>query len=87
MHGYYPAKILKAYICNADNLGGFKQGSGGTDDIIQTIVSPNPVFGGPGSYPLEGGYLYFTPIGSPTLGECHVSYLPLKPHEDFFFLT
>lgn len=60
--------ISQAYICNADNLGGFKLGSGGTDNIIQTIISPGPVFGGSGSYPLEGGYLYFTPIGSPTLG-------------------
>ncbi|MCJ1425454.1 hypothetical protein MMC29_003353 [Sticta canariensis] len=59
----------KAYICNADNLGGFKLGAGGTDNIIQTIISPGPVFGGSGSYPLEGGFLYFTPIGSPTLGK------------------
>lgn len=25
----------KAYILNANNLGGFKQGPGGTDNIIQ----------------------------------------------------
>lgn len=47
----------KCYILNADNLGGFKQGAGGTDNIIQTITSPGAVFGGSGSYPLEGGYL------------------------------
>lgn len=52
---------------NADNLGGFKLGPGGTDNIIQTIVAPGSVFGGAGSYPLEGGYIYFTPVGSPTL--------------------
>lgn len=57
----------KAYIMNADNLGGFKLGSGATDNIIQTIIAPNAVFGGAGSYPLEGGYIYFTPIGAPTL--------------------
>lgn len=56
----------KAYIMNADNLGGFKQGSGGTDNIIQTIIANGAVFGGSGSYPLEGGYIYFTPTGSPT---------------------
>lgn len=57
----------KAYIMNADNLGGFKLGPGATDNILQTIISPNAVFGGVGSYPLDGGYIYFTPVGSPTL--------------------
>ncbi|KAL8719693.1 MAG: hypothetical protein Q9225_003325 [Loekoesia sp. 1 TL-2023] len=57
----------KAYIMNADNLGGFKLGPGATDNILQTITTPNAVFGGAGSYPLEGGYIYFTPNGSPTL--------------------
>ncbi|KAI4139521.1 MAG: hypothetical protein L6R39_006249 [Caloplaca ligustica] len=57
----------KAYIMNADNLGGFKLGAGATDNILQTIISPNAVFGGAGSYPLEGGYIYFTPVGYPTL--------------------
>jgi hypothetical protein len=56
------------YVTNADNLGGYKLGPGGGDAIIQTITPPSrePVFGNGGSYPLEGGYLYFTPIGSPT---------------------
>jgi iron transport multicopper oxidase len=57
----------KAYILNADNLGGFKQGAGGTDNILQTIIASGSVFGGSGSYPLEGGYIYFTPIGFPTV--------------------
>lgn len=57
----------KAYILNADNLGGFKLGSGATDNILQTIIAPNAVFGGAGSYPLEGGFIYFTPVGAPTL--------------------
>ncbi|KAL8952521.1 MAG: hypothetical protein Q9183_007382, partial [Haloplaca sp. 2 TL-2023] len=52
---------------NADNLGGFKLGPGATDNVLQTIISPNAVFGGAGSYPLEGGYIYFTPVGNPTL--------------------
>lgn len=54
-------------VLDANNLGGFKQGSGGTDNIIQTIVGAGSVFGGPGSYPLEGGYIYFTPVGYPTV--------------------
>ncbi|KAH0556915.1 hypothetical protein GP486_005298 [Trichoglossum hirsutum] len=57
----------KAYVMNVENLGGFKLGPAATDNIVQTIVAPGAVFGGPGSYPLEGGYLYFTPVGSPTL--------------------
>lgn len=57
----------KAYIMNADNLGGFKLGAGATDNVIQTITATGSVFGGSGSYPLEGGYIYFTPVGSPTV--------------------
>ena len=52
---------------NADNLGGYKLGPGATDNVIQTIIADNAVFGGVGSYPLEGGYIYFTPVGYPTL--------------------
>ncbi|KAF3923653.1 hypothetical protein ABW21_db0207414 [Orbilia brochopaga] len=54
-----------AYVVNLDELGGFKLGPGGTDNCIQTITLDNPTFGGAGSYPLEGGYFYFTPSGSP----------------------
>lgn len=56
----------KIYVLNADNLGGYKQGTGGTDLVIQTIVTNKAVFGGSGSYPLEGGYFYSTPVGYPT---------------------
>jgi iron transport multicopper oxidase len=59
-------KNAKVYVMNADNLGGFKQGPGGTDGVVQTIVASNAVFGGVGSYPLEGGYFYFTPVGDTT---------------------
>jgi len=56
----------KIYILNADNLGGYRLGPGQTDGIIQTIVTNKAVFGGSGSYPLEGGYIYSTPVGYPT---------------------
>lgn len=56
----------KVYILNADNLGGYKLGVGQTDGVLQTIVNNNAVFGAAGSYPLEGGYLYLTPVGYPT---------------------
>ena len=52
---------------NADNLGGYKLGPGATDNVIQTIITDNAVFGGVGSYPLEGGYIYFTPVGYSTM--------------------
>ncbi|KAM7222882.1 wsc domain containing protein [Rhypophila decipiens] len=64
--GVTVGKNSKVYIMNADNLGGFKQGPGGTDGVIQTISTTNSVFGGVGSYPLEGGYFYFTPVGDTT---------------------
>lgn len=56
----------KIYILNANNLGGYRNGPGGTDGVIQTIATNKAVFGGSGSYPLEGGYIYSTPIGYPT---------------------
>jgi len=56
----------KIYILNADNLGGYMQGPGNTDRVIQSITTNEALFGGPGSYPLEGGYIYFTPVGYPT---------------------
>ena len=52
---------------NANNLGGFKRGPGGTDNVIQTITAQGTVFAGVGSYPLEGGYIYFTPTGGATV--------------------
>ncbi|OCL10625.1 WSC-domain-containing protein [Glonium stellatum] len=56
------------YITNADNLGGYKMGAGGGDAIIQTLTPPSggSIFGNSGTYPLEGGYLYISPVGSPT---------------------
>jgi hypothetical protein len=56
----------KVYILNADNLGGYKLGPGQTDGVLQTIVTNKAVFGASGSYPLEGGYIYLTPVGFPT---------------------
>ena len=64
--GVTAGKNGKIYILNANNLGGYKNGAGGTDGIIQTITTNKAVFGGAGSYPLEGGYIYFTPVGYPT---------------------
>jgi hypothetical protein len=56
------------YVVNADNLGGYRMGPSNGDDVIQTITPPSggAIFGNVGIYPNEGGYLYITPVGSPT---------------------
>lgn len=66
--GVAVGKNGKAYVVNMDNLGGFKNGANGGDLVLQTLQMPGggPIFGGAGSYPLEGGYLYMTPIGYAT---------------------
>jgi hypothetical protein len=56
----------KVYILNADDLGGYRLGTAQTDGVLQTIVTNEAVFGASGSYPLEGGYIYLTPVGYPT---------------------
>ncbi|KAI8170668.1 hypothetical protein K4K49_010394 [Colletotrichum sp. SAR 10_70] len=55
----------RAYIMNADNLGGFRQAADGGDGIIQTIELGFSLYGGFGSYPGEGGYIYATTVGGP----------------------
>lgn len=64
--GVTAGKNGKIYILNADNLGGYRLGPGQTDGIVQTITTNKAVFGGSGSYPGEGGYIYSTPVGYPT---------------------
>ncbi|KAF3905657.1 hypothetical protein ABW21_db0206699 [Orbilia brochopaga] len=57
--GVTGGKNGKIYVVNADNLGGYKMGSGGGDAVLQTITPPGgSIFGGLGSYPGEGGYIY-----------------------------
>jgi iron transport multicopper oxidase len=49
----------KAYVVDMNNLGGYKNGPGGGDAVLQTLAMPGggTIFGGVGSYPLEGGYI------------------------------
>jgi hypothetical protein len=56
----------KVYVLDANNLGGYRLGTAQTDGIVQTIVTNEAVFGAAGSYPLEGGYVYLTPVGFQT---------------------
>ncbi|KAI9826953.1 MAG: hypothetical protein M1826_006529 [Phylliscum demangeonii] len=58
-------KSGKIYVLNADAMGGFKQGPGGADAVLQTLQLNSGVWGGVASYPLEGGYIYTIPLGGP----------------------
>lgn len=60
-------KNSKAYIMNADNLGGYKTGANGGDGNIQTIPLAGQTFATAGGYPFEGGYIYISAVGSPTI--------------------
>ncbi|KAF9873872.1 hypothetical protein CkaCkLH20_08606 [Colletotrichum karsti] len=55
----------RVYVMNADNLGGFRQAADGGDGILQTIELGFSLYGGFGSYPGEGGYIYATTVGGP----------------------
>jgi hypothetical protein len=59
------SKNMKMYIQDLDNLGGYRQGLNGSDGVLQTIHVDGEVFGGIGSYPLEGGYIYVNPSNAP----------------------
>ena len=49
-------------------------GTAGADLIIQTITNQNGLRSGVGSYPLEGGYIYFTPAHSGNPGDVLYAY-------------
>ncbi|EFQ31337.1 WSC domain-containing protein [Colletotrichum graminicola] len=61
--GVTAGKKGRTYVVNADNLGGFRQAPDGGDGVLQTIELGNSVYGGFGSYPAEGGYIYASSIG------------------------
>lgn len=63
--GVIAGKEGRAYVLNANDLGGFRQGPDNFDNTIQTIELGGAVYGGFGSYPLEGGYIYVTTVGGP----------------------
>jgi hypothetical protein len=63
--GITASRNSKIYIHNLENLGGYRQGSNSSDGVLQTIHLDGEVFGGIGSYPLEGGYIYASPGNAP----------------------
>ncbi|KAF2847767.1 hypothetical protein T440DRAFT_455862 [Plenodomus tracheiphilus IPT5] len=55
----------KMYVLDVDDLGGYRMGERGADGVVQVIPLEGEVFGGIGSYPLEGGYVYVNPGNVP----------------------
>jgi len=68
--GVVTGKSGKTYWLNLDNLGGYRNGVGGGDAVIQVYQNENSVYAGAGVYPLEGGYIYIN-------GESHWKPFPL----------
>jgi hypothetical protein len=57
------------YLLNRDNLGGFEQGAGLGDAVVQRTGPRGGVWGRPGVWPGDGGYVYIpTSFGQPNGG-------------------
>ncbi len=56
--GVVTGKSGKTYWLNLDDLGGYQNGPGQTDRVLQWYQNENSVYAGAGVYPLEGGYIY-----------------------------
>jgi hypothetical protein len=52
------------YLFNRDSLGGFEQGPGAGDNVIQRLGPFGGVWGRPGVWPGDGGYVYI-PTSTP----------------------
>jgi hypothetical protein len=54
------------YLLNRENLGGFQQGAGGGDNVVQRIGPYGGVWSRPGVWPGDGGWVYIpTAAGAP----------------------
>lgn len=53
------------YLLNRDSLGGFAQGAGGGDGVLQRIGPRAGVWGRAGVWPGDGGYVYITTSAGP----------------------
>jgi iron transport multicopper oxidase len=58
------------YVLDRDNLGGFKQGSGGSDAVVQRLGPYGGVWSRPGVWPGDGGWVY---IPTASGGSCSSS--------------
>lgn len=64
--GVVTGKSGKTYWIDMDNMGGYRNGPGQLDNVIQWYQNENSVYAGAGVYPLEGGYVYISVIQYPT---------------------
>ncbi|GKT41139.1 WSC domain-containing protein [Colletotrichum spaethianum] len=64
--GVVTGKSGKTYWLNLDDLGGYRNGANGLDNVIQVYQNENSVYAGAGVYPGEGGYIYINVIQYPT---------------------
>ena len=61
------------YLLNRDDLGGYDQGPGGGDNVVQRLGPFGGVWGRPGIWPGDGGYVYIpTSSGRTNGGELDV---------------
>lgn len=61
------------YLLNRDSLGGYDQGPGGGDNVVQRLGPFGGVWGRPGVWPGDGGYVYIpTSSGRTDGGELDV---------------
>jgi Protein of unknown function (DUF1573)/PQQ-like domain len=56
------------YLLNRDHLGGYDQGSDGADDVVQRTGPRGGVWGRPGVWPGDGGYVYIPTSSGQTGG-------------------
>jgi hypothetical protein len=56
--GVVAGKEGYVYLLNLDNLGGFEQGTGGGDNVVQRLGPRSGVWGRPGVWGGDGGYIY-----------------------------
>ncbi len=56
------------YLLNRDNLGGYDQGPGGGDAVVQRLGPRGAIFGRAGVWPGDGGYVYITTDSGQTSG-------------------
>jgi outer membrane protein assembly factor BamB len=53
----------RIFLINADNMGGYRQGSGGGDAVLQTLGPFVGVWGHPAAYGGQGGWVYVLESG------------------------
>jgi hypothetical protein len=53
------------YLLDRDRLGGFRQGPGGTDLVVERLGPNGGLWGKPSAWPGDGGYVYYQTNGGP----------------------